>query len=155
MDETTMEEMAKAYHEALKGKTFPKTRPFPDRSAASPQKTERFDTEFGDGEPFGGASAAASLLIRELAAVEFLLQCAVKSEKTKLLTYLRGLLYEVMRRFPTANASVPTERFLSPEMAKLRLAEYTVDRLAETDTLPKDEELYALNSRILALITLI
>lgn len=154
MDETTMEEMAKAYHEALKGKTFPKTRPFPDRFAASPQNSERHGTEFGDGEPFC-ASAAASLLIRELAAVEFLLQCAVKSEKTKLLTYLRGLLYEVMRRFPAPNASVPTERFLSPETAKLRLAEYTVDRLAETDTLPKDEELYALNSRILALITLI
>lgn len=155
MDETTMEEMAKAYHEALKGKTFPKTRPFPDRFAASPQNSERHGTEFGDGKPFCGASAAASLLIRELAAVEFLLQCAVKSEKTKLLTYLRSLLYEVMRRFPAPNASVPTERFLSPETAKLRLAEYTVDRLAETDTLPKDEELYALNSRILALITLI
>lgn len=153
MDETTMEEMAKAYHEALKGKTFPKTRPFPDRSAASPQKSERHGAE--ENELFGSASAAASLLVRELAAVEFLLQCAVKTEKTKLLTYLRGLLYEVMRRFPTANASVPTERFLSPETAKLRLAEYTVDRLAETDTLPKDDKLYALNSRILALITLI
>lgn len=155
MDETTLEEMAKAYHEALKDKTFPKTRPFPDDSAASPQKSEQNGAELKGNEPVGSAAAAASLFIRELAAVEFLLQCAVKTEKTKLLTYLRALLYEAMRRFPAANADVPTERFLSPEMAKQRLAEYTVDRLAETDAMPKDEKLFELNNRILSLIPLI
>lgn len=145
MDETNLQEMAKAYHDALKGKQPAKTRPFPERT---------------DSETATAEDTISSLLVREMTAVEFLLQCAVKSEKKKLLTYLRSLLYEAMRRYPSAKTA-ETDRYLSPEIAKLKLAEYAVDRLSLTDRnalerhTEKDAELYSLNGRILALITLI